>query len=511
MGGLPALAADHALAEACEAPKPAIRFVMVWVGDRYGVEYPTILADMLVRNASNLDAFTVECVTDRPAELPEGIRAIPAPEWLPGWWAKCALFSPTMPWDRGDRIVYFDLDVAITGRLEDLVEHPGIIRDFHWPCYNSSVMVWDHGDHRVIWDKLTPARITREASPILRDLLPAGQINGGDQEHLTEVSTWETFPRDWFASYRDCHAWPPSGCKAVILHGSPKPHEITTGWVPNVWKIGGFTSLPEFKGVNTTVDQRMENVRSAVLRDLPWFTGFGDEGKTCVVVAGAPSMRDCLADIKAQKRRGSRIVSVNNAWRFLVENGIVPDAHVMLDARPENAEFLKGAPKSTRYVLASQCHPAVFDALEGYPEVVIWHNGFNENTEMLDVLKPWWDEGPNQKPCILVPGGSTVGLRALWLAHFSGFRTIHAYGIDSSYAADGSHHAYAQSLNDGETVIEAALGEKRYVCAPWMCRQAAEFQQSWFDLKAEGTRIFVHGSGLIPDMARQLREEERAA
>lgn len=288
-------------------------------------------------------------------------------------------------------------------------------------------------------------------------------------------------------------------------------------WVPSVWRIGGFTSLPQMTGVNTTEDLRWDNIKANIQRDLPWFTGFKDEGRTAVVVCGAPSMRDHVSDIRFHKRHGARIVSVNNAWRFLVENGITPDVHVMLDARPENAEFVKDAPKSTRYVLASQCHPSVFDALADH-DVVLWHNAFGDEAkhrQFLDLLAPY----DATKPIILVPGGCTVGLRALWLCALSGFRRIHVYGIDSSYDGD-AHHAYAQPLNDGEQVLEVVMGGKSYRCAPWMARQAEEFHQHWDDLRQfrpdpygpiEPVTIHVQGRGLIPDMARALRAEERSA
>jgi len=206
----------------------------------------------------------------------------------------------------------------------------------------------------------------RSPGPLVpANLLPAGVPNGGDQEWLSEVGGWLLLPKGWCVSYRwQAEAWPPSDSKVVQFHGATKPHDVTTGWVPNVWKVGGFTSFPVVKGVNTTLDQRMDNVRSAVKRDLPWFTGFRDEGRVAVICCGAPSMKDCIGDIKAQKRRGAQIISVNNAWRFLVANGITPDVHVMLDARPENAAFVNDAPKSMRFVLASQCHPDVFDALD---------------------------------------------------------------------------------------------------------------------------------------------------
>lgn len=492
----------------------AVNFVCVWTGTKYDRRYVEVWQDMVLRNSTNVD-LRLWCLTDKPDQVPEGMVAVPAPHGLPGWWAKVYLFSASMPFEDGERIVYLDLDVAITGRLEDLVERPGIIRDFHWPCYNSSAMVWDHGDHAQIWTSFTPERMARAANPKLAHLLPAGELNGGDQEHITEVSSWDVFPAEWFRSYRDCKAWPPSECKAVVFHGQPKPHEIADGWVPNIWTIGGYTSLPELKGVNTTHEQIKANIVSACERDLPWFTGFGPTGKRCLIVGGAPSLKACLPDIRWHARMGAQVVAINNAWRPLVRAGIKPAVVVMCDARPENAEFVQDAPEGVRYLIASQCHPDVFDALKDR-EVVVWHVGFGDNAILKEALEPWWDEGPNQRPCVLVPGGGTGALRALWLANFSGFRTIHMYGVDSSYADDGQHHAYAQPLNDGERIMEAVLRgqdgvEKRYRAAPWMLRQVEEFKQTWADLKKEGVRIHVHGAGLLPDVAAVLKAEEKAA
>jgi len=489
-----------------------LRFVMVSVGPAYGMEYVSTLADMIARNASQVEQFSIECVTDRPDELPPGVGYVPARAELPGWWQKVGLFAPDLPWEVGDKIIYFDLDVAITGRLEDLVEAEGIIQDWNWPCFNSSVMAWTHGEHENIWRRFDVAMIDKPGKVVPAELLPAGQINGGDQEWITEVGGWKTFPAEWFVSYRAAKAWPPNGCKAVILHGKPKPHEVTAGWVPNVWKVGGFTSLPLMNGVNVTHDHLAENIRAAVKRDLPWFTGFKEGKRRAVIVGGAPSMLDHLADIRAHKRDGASIISVNNAWRVLVDAGITPDNHIMLDARAENAAFLEGAPAKTRYLIASQCHPDVFDALEG-KDVILWHNGFGDNKVLHEVLAPWWGEGPNQRPCILVPGGGTVGLRALWLCFFAGFRSIHCYGMDSSYDGD-KHHAYDQPINDADRVMEVVLhdpatgNEKRYSAARWMVRQVSEFRETYADLKREGVRIFVHGRGLLPDVVRGIRAEE---
>lgn len=495
----------------------ATNFVCVWVGDRYSRDYVEIWLDMVVRNASTLDEFAAFCVTDRPDELPEGIAPIPAdPSIPPSYWAKLQLFSPSMPWAEGDRVIYLDLDVCVTGRLEDLVERKGIAADCGWPTYNSSVMVWDHGDHRDAWDRFTPEIMTRSPGPLVpADCLPVGAPNGGDQEFLSELGGWDVFPPEWVASYKwQAKAWPPSGTKVVQFHGEPKPAEVTDGWVPSVWKIGGYTSLPVMNGVNVTHDVILDNVRAAVQRPNDWFSGFGEHKGVAVVVGGAPSLKTSLQDIRARRNWGAKIISLNNSWRTLMAAGVTPDIHVMLDARQENAEFVRDLPTSVRCFIASQCHPDVFDALANH-DVVVWHNGFGTNEPLKEILAPWWDEGPNQRPCVLVPGGGTVGLRALWLCAFSGYRRIHMYGCDSSFSDSGQHHAYDQPLNDGDSSMEAVLlingAERRYRCAPWMLRQTVEFQETWADLKKDGVSIWVHGKGLLPDIARNLRAEEMAA
>lgn len=489
-----------------EAARDFVHVVCVRVGDKYGPEYVEILADMVHRNLSTLD-HALWCVTDAPDALPPGVNPIPHDPALPGWWQKVRLFAGDMPWEPGSRVLYLDLDVAVVGRLEDFAERKGIARDAGWPCFNSSVMCWDHGEHRAVWDRFKPDVMTRSPGPLVpAKALPAGVPNGGDQEWITEVGGWETLPAEWVVSYkRQAQSWPPQGARVVIFHGEPKNHEISEGWVPNVWKVGGYTSLPVMRGANVSTDALLDNVRANVARGLPWFTGYRRRDRaedTAVLVCGGPSMKSRVEEIRQRKRRGERLITVNNALRFLGEHGITPDAHVMLDARPENAEFVKGAPEGVTYFLASQCHPAVFEALEDR-DVVVWHNFFGDGTELRAILEPYWDA----KPIVGVPGGGTVGLRALNLLWLSGYRRVHIYGMDGSYAG-GDHHAYPQALNDGERVIEVSHGGRRFRCALWMIRQSEEFRDAYASLRAEGLRIFLHGEGLIPDIWRKIRNDQ---
>lgn len=473
-----------------------LNLVAVRVGSKYGPEYVAILFDQLIRNLSSYDGpMRLWCITDDPASLPEQVTPIPHDPALPGWWQKVRLFSPDMPWKTGERVAYFDLDVCITGRLEDLVETPGIIKDWHWPCYNSSVMVWNAGDHYRAWAQFSPMLIHAEGAIIPKTLLPAGEINGGDQEYLTEIGGWQTFPPEWTSTYRDCRLWPPGDCKVVSFNGKPKPHEIHGGWVADTWKIGGLTSLPRMTGVNTTHEVIEANIASSLERGLEWFTGRPAHDETMVLICGGPSMSERVKSIRDRAMRKQNIVSVNNSLSWLMRHGIKPKAHIMLDARPENAAFVKDAPAGVTYFIATQCHPDVFDALKGR-DVVLWH--------------AMRDGHEDPKDCIPIAGGGTVGLRAMWLAYLSGYRKLHIYGMDGSYEA-GRHHAYAQALNDRDQTLDVMLAGKRYTVARWMARQADEARQTLPQLSALGMRVQFHGTGLIPDMARIIAQQEKAA
>ncbi len=480
-----------------------LNVVTVRVGSKYDMDYSAKSHDMIARNLSTRDDVRHFEITDDPHACPEYVTPIPHGRAFPGWWGKIQLFAPHMPWNEGERVFFCDLDNIITGRLEELIETKGIMRDKFWPMFSSAVMVWDHGEHRQIWDNFKPEMIT--APGPFPDIYPEGQVNGGDQEIITRLDPdWPILPAEWTRSYVDAALWPPDGCKIVVFHGAQKPHNQPKGsWIWNVWKIGGYTELAPMSGMNVAKDQALANVAANIKLDLEWFTGMPPHRGTLVLVCGGPSMKDHIREIKDHKQRGAKIATVNNALKYLLSVGIRPDHHIILDARPENVEFLQDAPEGIRYFLASQCDPSLFEALR-HRDVILWHNGIGDGEEIVQLC-----EGIDQ-PCVIVPGGCTVGLRSWWLAYGSGYRKMHVYGMDSSYAA-GEHHAYPQALNDADSTIEVALGDKRYICSRWMARQANDFKVLWPQITAGGMQAWVHGTGLIPDLYRTMRASQQEA
>lgn len=473
-----------------------IHVVCVRTGEKYSREYVAILHDSVRRNLFEDHQFW--CLTDDPEQIHPEIGVIPADDSLDGWWQKVALFRPNMPWNVGDRVVYFDLDVAIVGRLEEVAETKGIIRDWNLPGFNSSVMVWDAGEHSEIWSRYNPT-IPLEY-PGDQDWITALAYVTEQTEGPQAPPTWDILPRDWCLSYR-AHAteFPPAGSKVIVFHGEPKPLDCG-GWVKDVWKLGGLTEFTQGTGMNVSYEAALENVRLNSARDVPWFIGEGPHKDTLVIVGGAPSLKESVDAINAHRQRGARILALNNAGAFLNSHGITPDALMVCDARPENVVFVRADAK--RYILASQCDPSLFEEAKD-KDVHLVHLWVCD--EMRDVLLPYEET----QPICLIGGGSTVGLRAIFLGIVSGYQKIHVYGMDSSFS-DSKHHAYEQTLNDTDKAMEVFVPalDRHYVVAPWMARQASEFRDiAWPACKENKIKLKVHGKGLIPDMARHLEKQ----
>lgn len=186
----------------------------VKVGDKYNDEYVHKLKRGIERFMPCAHEFV--CFGDQPVD---GVKVRPVPSNLPGWWAKVFLFS------LGEPLVYFDLDMVLTGDLSRLVkwEGFGILQDCWLPICNSSVMKLTGNEQRV-WDEFHPG--------IMRELR-------GDQDWInTVMPDAPTFPRAWFPVFKadGCTAGPTDGAMAVNFHGFPKPGQISSGWVPDYWR-----------------------------------------------------------------------------------------------------------------------------------------------------------------------------------------------------------------------------------------------------------------------------------
>lgn len=462
-------------------------------GTAYGPEYVEILYSAVRRNLAEGYRGRFIVFTDNPPLFAEmaGIETRLVPPDLKGWWGKLYLFSKDA-FQPGERVLYFDLDTVITGPLDEIASYDGpfaILRDVYRPDgLQSSVMAWEaaHPFSAALWKQWEDAG---------RPALP-----GGDQEWIESVHPgwgWspdilqDLFPRK-FRSYKvDCQDFVPRGTSVVFFHGFPKPHQAG-GWVKDFWTLKGPMSF----AVNVKEDRMRANIAHALTKPN-WIEMRDGTAMPAIIVGGGPSLANDLWRIRGYQLSGAVVYATNNTYRYLKENGITPDAHVMHDAREGNLPFVPNDPTICYY--ASQCHPSVLDAAGD--RLVCWHP---RSETCLDVIKD------DKKGMVMVSGGSTIGLNAMSLAYILGHRSFMLFGFDSSYS-EGAHHAYSQSLNDGESVIEVESHGKMFSCAPWMVQQSEQFVALANQLIGLGCHIQVHGTGLIPTIAANPQEVITAA
>ncbi|MDQ1291032.1 MAG: 6-hydroxymethylpterin diphosphokinase MptE-like, partial [Nitrospirota bacterium] len=144
----------------------------------------------------------------------------------------------------------------------------------------------------------------------------------------------------------------------------------------------------------------------------------------CAVVCFGPSLNDTWEAIRDFKH----IISCSGAHKFLIEHGIIPNIHIEVDPRAHKVELMGPPHKDVKYLIASACHAAVFDHLEGF-DVDLWHVFDNQAEAMRTLPRSEW----------ALTGGSSVGLRAMTIARFLGFKNLHIFGMDGSAGKSGSH------------------------------------------------------------------------
>lgn len=449
-----------------------LNVVCVRQGTKYSPDYVTKLYAMVARNITRGVEGRFICFTDQPDEYPGLIITKSLPPDTTGWWSKLYLFSSGL-FDDGDRILYFDLDTVIVGDLDAISQYDGefaILQDFYRPKgWQSSVMGWRAGFGSYIWESW----------------LEAGrpEIEGGDQAWIEKCQRplgqlWQHLYPGLFCSYKaDCTPFPPDNASVVVFHGEPRPDNCGRPWVEAMWSEGDTGHFQLAMVANVTLDQIREQSSSSAARSLKRITSQAAHDKPVAIIGGGPSLADQITLVEIQRRiaEGCAIWALNGTYRWLVEHQIIPDALVILDARQDNVRFAYNVSPDTTVYVSSQCHPAVYDAL--LPKQIVRFD--------LEVMGD----------C-----GTTVGTHALCLAFVEGFRKIHLYGYDSSYRGDEGH-AYQQSLNASERIVDAHAGDRVFKSAPWMVRQAQDFDPIARIIASEGGEIIVHGDGLLPYVA----------
>ena len=390
------------------------------------------------------------------------------------------MFSLLEPFRSDERTIFMGLDTIITGNIDFLFDMEGfwMLRDPYFPERDcSGVMVFDPQPE--LWEFIEENH-ERLASENKMFGHPSDMIFLDKVKHKTING-----PEFGIYSYKvHARAGLPNDARIVYFHGKEKPHELDEDWVREHW---GHSHKAVFsEALNNDRQIMLDQFRENLKLDVPWFDETISRLCPALIVGGGPSLQESLTKLRFLKQYGD-IFALNGTHDFLVERGIIPNYHVLLDSRSENSGFVQRPKKKVKYLVSAFCHPSVFKALDGY-DVTLW---MSDMDGVMPLIK-----GREDKPVVLVGGGATVGMKTMYLTYLMGYRKFHFFGFDSCYR-DGRNHAYSQPMNDKESRVDIDANGRHFICAPWMAKQAMEFQGQARKLIELGCEINVHGDGLI--------------
>ena len=232
---------------------------------------------------------------------------------------------------------------------------------------------------------------------------------------------------------------------------------------------------------------RDEQIKLAIARGLPHIEkSYQFRNEPIALVCFGPSLNDTWEEIKQYKY----VMSCSGAHDFLVQRGIIPTWHVEVDPR-EHKVGLMGPPQpETEYLIASTCHPKVFDHLKD-AKVKLWHVFDAEADALRTLPRGQW----------ALCGGCSVGLRTMTIARFLGFTDQHIFGMDGSARGEESHAGVHPHNPKKFRTTEYPKGSGRTWLTTSSMLEVA--QGTWHELnQMPDVKATFHGEGLVQAMAQ---------
>lgn len=255
--------------------------------------------------------------------------------------------------------------------------------------------------------------------------------------------------------------------------------------------------------MNTTDEQILANVTSAIRRGHPQIRTHQPNPLRVCLVGSGPSLASTEDELRQLVWEGATLVTLNGAYHWCLEHGLKPQTQIVMDARPSNARFVNPPVPHCHYVLASQCAPELWDAVEGRPNVWIFHPVTKHESPVSAALDTYYGG-----QWIGIAGGTTVATRALTLLRITGHLRFDLFGIDCCWLGD-QHHALPQPENDGDAKSKGIIRvgvrgsdeTREFHASGWQLKQAEDFCTI---LRANGKffQIDVHGDGLLAHILR---------
>lgn len=223
-----------------------------------------------------------------------------------------------------------------------------------------------------------------------------------------------------------------------------------------------------------------EHTRAALGRRLPELPDFSyPRPGTLRIVANGPSAG--FAPLEA----GGPTCAINGALRLFVERDMAPTYWAACDPQELVVDFLKDAPPYTEYLVASKCHPKVFEHLLSLGrKVTIWHVDEAATNLRQIGLHP-------------VRSATSVTVTLFDVLERLGWRAFETWGWDGCFM-DGRHHA-ADQAHEADIIHLDVAGRNFDTTGSWIL----EAQDADARLRDCPWPLTIRGGGMIGAILQQ--------
>lgn len=238
---------------------------------------------------------------------------------------------------------------------------------------------------------------------------------------------------------------------------------------------------------------------------------------TCSIVGAGPTIKHTHKELVGD------VIAINSAISYLLDQGIVPKFGLLWDGTEIVEKFARPHPDIT-YLVASRCHPKVFEKLKDC-KVVVWHAAGDH--DILEVMSRPEVFEKLKIPQPVIAGGSAGVTRTIYVASVLGYTDIHLFGADSCYSHDGETHVRGSVVPEKDIMV--SLGDNSegapaiwFRTTPEWCQQVNEYR-SIYALTVSGrlsaltqgpenilaVNLQVHGESLFKTMHDRLVEKRK--
>lgn len=248
-----------------------------------------------------------------------------------------------------------------------------------------------------------------------------------------------------------------------------------------------------------SAEERWEQTKAAIERYKDRAPVAPAHDRLAVLACYGPSLIDTVDDLKRESRTpDADLISVSGAHDFLLKRWIAPDYHVECDPRAHKADNIAHHNPSTRYLLASCVHPALFEKLGEAADIALWHVASAQHSvELIDVL--------GEDPRTVITGGGSVGLRAISLLYAMGYRRFSVHGMDCSFADGGVAQHAGKHAGAKQDVVTFTCGGRVFSTSHILKTYATDFLEMVQHVNDLDIRL--HGDGLLQAMVRNMGQE----